>query len=60
LSGKDYSYTDEDSVFLEYEQHLKGLKDRMLTGTGRAIARERNSYMRDFFRRFWREVSGKE
>ncbi len=59
-TGKDYSYTSEDSVFLEYEQHLRHHKDKMLTGTGRAIAKERTAYMKDFFRRFWDEVKGRE
>ncbi len=57
---KDYSYTKEDSVFLEYEQHLKHLKDRMLTKTGKMIAKERSDYMRDFFRQFWKEVRGND
>lgn len=57
---KDYSYTDEDSVFLEYEKHLKHLKDRMLTKTGKTVARERTRFMKDYFRQFWREVEGKE
>ncbi|NTW14010.1 MAG: HD domain-containing protein [Candidatus Moranbacteria bacterium] len=59
-NGKDYSYTKEDSVFLEYEQHLKNLKDRMLTKTGKAIAKERSDFMKDFFTQFWKEVGGKD
>ena len=57
---KDYSYTKEDSVFLEYEQHLKHLKDRMLTKTGKAIARERSAFMKEYFLQFWKEVEGKD
>lgn len=57
---KNYSYTKEDSVFLEYEQHLKHLKDRMLTKTGKAIAKERSAYMKEFFRQFWKEVEGRK
>ncbi|NTV55520.1 MAG: HD domain-containing protein [Candidatus Moranbacteria bacterium] len=56
---KDYSYTNEDSVFLEYEKHLKHLKDRLLTKTGKTIARERSDFMKDFFTQFWKEVEGK-
>ncbi len=58
--GVDRSYTEDDTALLEYELYLKGLKDRMLTGTGRAIAKERTAYMEDFFRRFWDEVKGRE
>ncbi|MEI7749590.1 MAG: HD domain-containing protein [Candidatus Moraniibacteriota bacterium] len=58
--GIDHSYTSDDTAILEYEIQLKHLKDRMLTKTGKAIARERSDFMRDFFRQFWKEVRGKE
>jgi uncharacterized protein len=59
-SGKDYSYTKEDSAVLEYEIKLKHLKDKMLTRTGKRIAKERSKFMDDFFKRFWMEIEGKK
>ena len=59
-SGKDYGYTEEDSAILEYETQLKFIKKKMLTKTGKVIAEERDEYMKNFFKRFWLEVSGKK
>lgn len=59
-SEKNYSYTKEDSAVLEYEIKLKHIKDKMLTKTGKEIARERSRYMDDFFKRFWEEIEGKK
>lgn len=58
--GIDRSYTEDDTALLEYELHLKHIKDRMLTKTGKAIARGRSAFMRDFFRQFRKEAEGKE
>lgn len=58
-SDKDYSYTKEDSAILEYEINLKHIKNKMLTRTGKKIAIERQRFMTDFFKRFWKEVEGK-
>ena len=58
-TGKDYSYTQEDSAILEYEVKLKFVAGKMLTKTGKKIARDRHLYMRRFFDRFWKEVEGK-
>lgn len=58
-SDKNYSYTKEDSAILEYEINLKHIKDRMLTRAGKKIAIERQKFMSDFFKRFWKEVVGK-
>jgi len=57
-TGKDYSYTEEDSAVLEYEVKLKHIREKMLTRTGKAIAKERHLFMKQFFDRFWREVQG--
>ncbi|NTW15020.1 MAG: HD domain-containing protein [Candidatus Moranbacteria bacterium] len=57
---KKFEYTEDDTAILEYETHLKGIKDRMLTKTGKAIARERSDFMEDFFSQFWDEVKGRE
>lgn len=57
-SGKDYSYTKEDSAILEYEINLKHIAKRMLTKTGKEIARDRQKFMEEFFDRFWKEIKG--
>lgn len=59
-TGKDYSYTKEDSAVLEYEIKLKHLKGKMLTLTGKALAQERHLFMKQFFERFWQEVKGRK
>jgi uncharacterized protein len=56
---KKYEYTEDDTAILEYETHLKGIKDRMLTKAGRAIAKERSDFMKYFFTQFWKEVKGR-
>ena len=58
-SDKDYSFTKEDSAFLEYELKLKKIKDKMLTKKGKEMARKRHQFMEDYFRQFWKEVAGK-
>lgn len=58
-SGKDYSFGKEDSAILEYEIKLKHLKNKMLTKTGKEIARKRDKFMTEFFKVFWEEVEGK-
>lgn len=59
-TGKDYSYTEEDSAVLEYEVKLKFVAGKMMTKTGKKIARERHLFMKNFFDRFWKEVEGKK
>lgn len=56
--NKDYAYTDEDSAILEYEIKLKKIKNKMLTKTGKKFAKERDDFMKAFFKRFWKEVKG--
>jgi len=58
--GHNYSYTTEDSAFLEYEVRLKNLYKKMLTSTGGKIARNRCLFMEKFFKQFWQEVEGKK
>ncbi|MDA3815610.1 MAG: HD domain-containing protein, partial [Patescibacteria group bacterium] len=55
---KDYSYSKEYSAILEYEIKLKKVKDKIITKTGKSIAKERHLFMRDYFKRFWKEVNG--
>ncbi len=56
--AKDYAYTKEDSALLEYYYKLKNVRSKILTKTGKEIAKERDKYMADFFRRFDLEVKG--
>ena len=53
LSGKEYGR--EDSAYREYLVKLLYVPERMLTETGRALARERADFMHEFFRRMNRE-----
>jgi len=55
---KDHSYSVDDTAIMEYEYKLKKIKDKMLTKTGKQIAKNRHEYMSDFFKRFWLEVKG--
>ena len=57
-SGKNFDFTNKDSGVLEYEKKLKYIKDKMITKTGKKIARERHDFMVKFFERFWEEVKG--
>ncbi|MEF3692157.1 MAG: HD domain-containing protein [Candidatus Moraniibacteriota bacterium] len=56
--GFKYSYSDKDTAPLEYEVKLKHIKNKMLTKTGKFMARERDKFMREFFDVFWQEVEG--
>lgn len=55
---KSYCYTKEDSAILEYEVKLKKIKDKIITKTGKKIAKERHLFMKEYFERFWMEVKG--
>ncbi|MCX6717058.1 MAG: hypothetical protein NTU76_00060 [Candidatus Taylorbacteria bacterium] len=57
-SDKNYDFTKEDSAILEYEIKLKYVKDKVITSTGKKIAKERHEFMKAFFERFWLEVKG--
>ncbi|MFH0923121.1 MAG: HD domain-containing protein [Candidatus Falkowbacteria bacterium] len=58
--NKSYSYTKEDSAFLEYEVKLKYIKNKMLTKGGRKMAKSRDDFMKKYFKIFWQEVGGKK
>jgi len=55
---KNYSYTKEDSAFLEYEVKLKYIYKKMLTPAGKTMAKERDEFMKEYFKQFWKEVNG--
>jgi uncharacterized protein len=57
-TGIDYSFTCEDSAVLEYESKLKKIQNRMITKTGRKLAKERSKFMDDFFEQFQAEING--
>jgi uncharacterized protein len=52
-------YSREDTGFREFKVKLIGIKDRMLTPTGREMARNRHEFMTVFFDRFLEEYQGK-
>lgn len=56
--NKSYSYTKEDTAVMEYEYKLKKIKDKMITATGKKIAKDRHEFMSTYFKRFWAEVAG--
>ncbi|MHB8903870.1 MAG: HD domain-containing protein [Patescibacteria group bacterium] len=55
---KDMIYTVEDTALLEYEFKLKNIKNKILTKTGKKIAKERSDFMDLYFKRFREEVKG--
>ncbi len=52
-------YSIEDTGYREFALKLRRIKDRMLTDTGRKIARDRHEFMEAFFQRFLEEYAGK-
>jgi uncharacterized protein len=56
--SKTRLYTPDDTAWREYNVKNKHIKSRMLTKEGLRLARERHSYMKKFFVRMNREVSG--
>jgi len=58
--GNDKSYTKDDTAVMEFEFKLKKIKNKILTKTGKIIAKNRHEYMVDFFKKFDREIKGLE
>jgi len=56
--NKTKPYTKEDTAYREYMLKLKKIKERMLTGEGKRIAKERHKFMVEFFDRLNKEVDG--
>jgi len=56
---KAKAYSDNDTGYREYKVKLCKIKDRILTGEGKKIARDRHDFMVDFFTRFIQEHEGK-
>jgi uncharacterized protein len=59
LSGT-VSYSREDTAYREFQFKLKKIKDRMQTGSGRALAEGRHRFMVRFFNHLDAEVAGKK
>jgi len=57
-SKKDYAYTIDDTAIMEYEFKLKNIKNKILTKSGKRIAKERHDFMVSYFKRFAQEVQG--
>jgi uncharacterized protein len=57
-NAREYSYTKEDSALLEYYFKLIKVKSKILTKTGKEIAKERHEYMVNFFKKFESEIEG--
>lgn len=57
-NAEKYEYTSEDSALLEYYYKLSKVKSKILTKAGKEIAEERHVYMKDFFKRFEKEIKG--
>ncbi|MFW5988716.1 MAG: HD domain-containing protein [Desulfosudaceae bacterium] len=53
------AYSSDDTGYREYLVKLRRIKDRLLTESGRNLARDRHQYMTDFFTRFLDEYDGK-
>ncbi len=51
-------YTEADTGYREFKLKLSKIRDRMLTGEGRRMARERHVFMERFFERFLQEHEG--
>ncbi len=56
--SKTESFTIEDTAYREYMVKLRFIKDRLLTRSGKKIAKERHGFMVDFFKRLDKEVEG--
>ncbi len=52
------AYSRDDTGYREFKVKLSRIKDRMLTETGRRMARERHTFMEAFFERFLAECTG--
>ena len=56
VDSADYSL--DDTGYREFRVKLSRIKDRMLTETGRRMARNRHAFMKAFFKRFLSECQG--
>jgi uncharacterized protein len=52
------AYSENDTGYREYRVKLRLIKERMMTTSGRQLARARHKFMELFFRRFLAEYEG--
>lgn len=52
------AYSENDTGYREYRVKLRWIKDRLLTDSGRKMARARHEFMEAFFNRFLTEYEG--
>lgn len=52
------SYSKDDTGYREFKVKLNKIQNKILTGEGRKIAKERHSFMKAFFKRFLEEYEG--
>ena len=55
---KAEAYSENDTGYREFRVKLSRIRNRMLTPTGRDMARERHAFMERFFEQFLREYQG--
>ena len=53
-------YSEEDTGYREYCVKLSKIKDRIITDSGKSIAKKRHEFMEMFFDRFLKEYHGKD
>ena len=58
-TGQSYAYTEEDTAAMEYYTKLIYIKNKILTKTGKELAKERQKFMGMFFDRIEKEIKGK-
>ena len=54
------AYSSEDTAFREFSVKLQRVKDRILTETGKRIAKDRHHFMVSYFDRLTQEVQGEK
>ncbi|MEA3279764.1 MAG: phosphohydrolase, partial [Thermodesulfobacteriota bacterium] len=52
------SYSRDDTGYREFKVKLNKIRNKILTGEGRKIAKERHLFMEAFFKRFLEEYEG--
>jgi uncharacterized protein len=55
---KTSAYSEDDTAYREFLSKMQYVKDKMLTGEGKKMAKERHKFMVEFFDRINKEVIG--
>lgn len=56
--SKTEAYSVEDTAYREFKVKLQSIKDKLLTDTGKEMAKDRHHYMELFFERLTKEYRG--